>query len=136
MVTLSEPTVYLRRGGHTVLEKRPAEEVLFYDTAGEIFAAASAKASAFFRVVDGVPPNDSPDYTPMDIVHAGVRGDVRNTFDGDTWSVEDVVDVNHGKASPAAVGSLKMKCSAANVAPPRNPTAIVALKSAVLQHHN
>lgn len=54
VVTFSETIVPVRRGGHTVLGKRPAKKVMFYNN-----TAAIAKVSAFFREVDGVPPNDA-----------------------------------------------------------------------------
>lgn len=58
VVSFTESTVSVRRGAHNVLDKWPAEEVLFYDTAKKIYAAASAKVYPFFRMVDGVPPDD------------------------------------------------------------------------------
>lgn len=71
-----------------------------------------------------------------DIPHAGVSGVVGNTFDGERWSLHDVVNDSSNQVYHAAVSALQIKRSTTNVTPPSNPPELIALVSAGLEHRD
>lgn len=57
VVTFQDTTVSISRRGRTMFDKKPDEEVAFYDTADESFATARENSRGLFHEVEGVPPD-------------------------------------------------------------------------------